>query len=79
MIHKFRCETCKSEFDVYLRLSDDIIATCPKCQLPSKKVFGFSGFKLAKSFPYFNIQLGDFVSSRYDEDKKFEKIGAVRV
>ena len=79
MIHTFRCDDCKREFDSYLRLSDDISSDCPYCHKPAKKVFGFSGFQFEKAFPYYNIQLGAEVTSRYDEDKKFEKIGAMRV
>lgn len=35
----YRCEVCGHEFDVFQRMSDDPVATCPSCGKPARRLF----------------------------------------
>ena len=35
----YRCESCRTEFDVWQRMSDQAKADCPKCGRPARRLF----------------------------------------
>lgn len=35
----YRCEPCGQEFDVFQRMSDEPVATCPVCGAPARRLF----------------------------------------
>jgi putative FmdB family regulatory protein len=50
-IYGYRCNSCGHQFEVYQRMSDDAVQTCPNCQgkvsrvlYPSGVVFKGSGY-----------------------------------
>jgi putative FmdB family regulatory protein len=35
----YRCEPCGHEFDVFQRMSDEPVASCPVCGAPARRLF----------------------------------------
>lgn len=49
--YNYRCETC-GPFEIFQKMSDDTLTTCPDCSDTVKKVFsapGISGFQAVPS------------------------------
>ena len=75
MIFVFRCRTCKNEFEETTMAH----GTCPKCKSLGDRVFTSPQTIVKKGYPKFNLSLGKVVNSKGDEDRQFEKLGAVKI
>lgn len=78
MIHEFRCNTCKIQYEDYIPPNAPIVSNCHKCGKPALKVFGLAQFNMGEGWPQYNVQAGKTFNSRAEEDRHFESIGAVR-
>lgn len=66
-IHVYRCEMCGTKFDRYKQVGDQVaFETCPQCVNPAPKSWDAAdmGMQFPDIEPYFDEQLGKYVSSR---------------
>ncbi|MBW2484683.1 MAG: zinc ribbon domain-containing protein [Deltaproteobacteria bacterium] len=45
-IYEYECTTCRTVLEVFQRMTEDPLTTCPDCSGPVKKLVSMSSFKL---------------------------------
>ncbi len=75
----FKCPKCKNVYEDIVSV-DNIMSYCPICSTKSERVFsGYLKPIVKKGYPYYNVSLGKTVHSKGEEDREFDKLGAVKV
>jgi putative FmdB family regulatory protein len=80
MIYLYKCVECSNILEEFRRVSDGIPPTIScNCGNTAKRVYSVPELTIKQGYPYYNVSLGRMVDSKGQEDREFEKIGAVKI